>query len=56
MAMITLLEHCVPELENTMEYLNKKKKRKSRTRLQSSGVLHIGDAQEMIRQAAQAEA
>jgi DDE superfamily endonuclease/Tc5 transposase DNA-binding domain len=39
------------ELEQTVEHLNKKKKRKSRTRLQSGGILVVGDAQEMIRQA-----
>jgi hypothetical protein len=51
MAKSVIHEHRIMELEQTVEHLNKKKKRKSRTRLQSGGVLNVGDAQEMIRQA-----
>jgi hypothetical protein len=51
MARTTLLERRIAELEDTVEHLNKKKKRKSRTKLQSGGVLNVGDAQVMIRQA-----
>ena len=51
MARVTLLKRRVTELENTVEHLNKKKKRKSLARLQSGSALNVGDAQEMIRQA-----
>jgi hypothetical protein len=44
-------EHRIMELEQTVQHLNKKKKRESRTRLQSGGMLNVGNAQEMIRQA-----
>jgi hypothetical protein len=55
MARTTLLERRVTELETTIEHLKKKKKKKKKkkslTRLQIGGIMNVGDAQEMIREA-----
>jgi hypothetical protein len=47
---VTILERRVAELEDTVQHVNNKK-RQSRRRLQTGGILRIGDAQDMIERA-----
>jgi hypothetical protein len=49
-ARVTLLEHRMAELEDSVEY-HKKKKRQSAARLQTGSVLTVEEAQDLIVQA-----